>query len=101
MTLMSTVGTYGVDYWFHRESGFKAWVCSVVNDTGYSCLLGKKSQKKEDDIVVVEAEEKGDINGEAVRREMETERRLQGVRAVFAGLALSMGIVGLWGDRRP
>ncbi|KAL6228956.1 hypothetical protein BDW75DRAFT_225925 [Aspergillus navahoensis] len=100
MALTSTIGTYGVDYWFHRQGGFKAWVCSVAADTGYSALFCKKAQKKEEDLVVVEAEENGNVNGEAVRREMETERRLQGIRAVFAGLALSMGIVGLWGDRR-
>ncbi|KAL2826444.1 hypothetical protein BDW59DRAFT_145182 [Aspergillus cavernicola] len=98
MVVMSTVGSYGVDYWFHRENGFKAWMCSIIKDSGYLSLCAPKSQKKEDDIVVVEAEE--DVNGEIVRKEMETERRLQGVRAVFSGIALSMGIVGLWGDRR-
>ncbi|KAL4778741.1 hypothetical protein BJX76DRAFT_342556 [Aspergillus varians] len=98
MVVMSTVGSYGVDYWFHRENGFKAWVCSVIQDTGYMSLCPRKCTKKEDDIVVVESEE--NVNGEAVRKEMETERRLQGVRAIFSGLALSMGIVGLWGDRR-
>ncbi|KAL4913868.1 hypothetical protein BDW62DRAFT_191636 [Aspergillus aurantiobrunneus] len=98
MAVMSTLGSYGVDYWFHRQNGLKAWVCSVVQDTGYLSLCGRKSQKKEDDLVVVESEE--NVNGEVVRKEMETERRLQGIRAVFSGLALSMGIVGLWGDRR-
>ncbi|OJJ02131.1 hypothetical protein ASPVEDRAFT_72039 [Aspergillus versicolor CBS 583.65] len=99
MVVMSTIGAYGVDFWFHRENGIKAWLCSVVQDTGYASLCSGKAQKKEDDIVVVESEE--NVNGEIVRKEMETERRLQCVRALFSGLALSMGIVGLWGDRRP
>ncbi|KAL4806093.1 hypothetical protein BDV18DRAFT_138663 [Aspergillus unguis] len=98
MAVMSTIGSYGVDYFFHRENGFKAWACSVLQDTGCLSLCAKKTQKKEEDIVVVDAEE--NVNGEVVRREMETERRLEGVRAVFSGIALSMGIVGLWGDRR-
>ncbi|KKK14572.1 hypothetical protein P175DRAFT_0509769 [Aspergillus ochraceoroseus IBT 24754] len=98
MCVMSTIGTYGADFWFHRRLGFKAWVCSVAQDTGYMSLLCNKAQKKEDDLVVVEAEES--VNGESVRNEMDSERRLQGVRAIFSGLALAMGIVGLWGDRR-
>ncbi|KAL4876466.1 hypothetical protein BJY04DRAFT_200018 [Aspergillus karnatakaensis] len=98
MVVMSAVGSYGVDYWFHRQNGVKAWFCSILQDTGYSCLGAKKSQKKEDDLVVVETEE--NVNGEVVRKKLEKERRLQGVKAIFSGLALSMGIVGLWGDRR-
>ncbi|KAL4863246.1 hypothetical protein BDV12DRAFT_177739 [Aspergillus spectabilis] len=98
MVAMSAVGSYGVDYWFHRQDGIKAWFYSILQDTGYLSLCAKKSQKKEDDIVVVEAEE--NVNGEVVRKELDTERRLQGVRAIFSGIALSMGIVGLWGDRR-
>ncbi|KAI9371367.1 hypothetical protein BJX61DRAFT_31206 [Aspergillus egyptiacus] len=99
MVVMSTVGSYGADYFFHGQSGFKAWACSVIQDTGLpSFLVCAKGQKKEEDLVVVEAEE--NVNGESVRRDMEQERRLQGVRAIFSGIALSMGIVGLWGDRR-
>ncbi|KAL4933174.1 uncharacterized protein BDV17DRAFT_253089 [Aspergillus undulatus] len=97
MAVMSTIGAYGVDYWYHRDNGFKAWIRSVAQDTGFLALCTGKTQK-EDDLVVVEAEE--GVNGEVVRRELETERRLQSVRAIFSGIALSMGIVGLWGDRR-
>lgn len=97
MCLTSFVGSYGVDFWFHRQSGFKVWAQSVVQDV--SCLgLGRKSAaKKEEDLVVVEAEE--DVNGESVKREMDNERRMQRVRAWFSGAALAMGIVGLWGDK--
>ncbi|PYH41761.1 uncharacterized protein BP01DRAFT_326987 [Aspergillus saccharolyticus JOP 1030-1] len=96
MCVASTVGTYGVDFWFHRQAGVKAWFAGVLHDTGLWTQAAPKQQKKEEDLVVVEAEE----NGETVQTEMDTERRLQQVRAVFSGLALAMGIVGLWGDRR-
>ncbi|PYI08032.1 hypothetical protein BO78DRAFT_395916 [Aspergillus sclerotiicarbonarius CBS 121057] len=97
MCVTSTFGSYGMDYWFHRQDGFVVWIQDVLHDMG--CSRGTvQKQKKEEDIVVVEAEEK--INGESVQKEMDTERRLQRVRAVFSGFALAMGIVGLWGDRR-
>ncbi|PYI33245.1 hypothetical protein BP00DRAFT_392624 [Aspergillus indologenus CBS 114.80] len=97
MCVASTIGTYGMDFWFHRQAGVKAWFQAVLHDTGFWTQAGApKQQKKEEDLVVVEAEE----NGESVQTEMNTERRLQQVRAVFSGLALAMGIVGLWGDRR-
>ncbi|GKZ79749.1 hypothetical protein AnigIFM56816_003955 [Aspergillus niger] len=94
----STVGSYAFDYLFHRQDGFVAWIQSVLQDTGCGFLTVQK-QKKEEDIVVVEAEE--NVNGESVQKEMNTERRFQQVRAIFSGIALAMGIVGLWGDRRP
>lgn len=97
MCLTSVVGSYGVDYWFHRQDGFKTWVQTVFHDVSCLCLGGKSSAKKEEDLVVVEAEE--DVNGESVKKEMELERRMQRVRAWFSGIALAMGIVGLWGDR--
>ncbi|KAL4953056.1 hypothetical protein BDW69DRAFT_166177 [Aspergillus filifer] len=97
MSTMSFLATFGVDYYFQRDLGFNAWFWDLAADIG-PVRLFKKSQKKEEDIVVVEAEE--DVNGEVVRREMEKERRMQGMRAIFSGIALSMGIVGLWGDRR-
>lgn len=97
MTLTSTLGSYGVDYWFHRTLGLKGWILTVVQDTKLFCLLRKASPKKDEDLVVVEAEE--GVNGESVQREMEQERRLQNTRAWFSGVALAMGIVGLWGDR--
>ena len=97
---MSTVSSYGLDMWFNRHLGFKQWACTVIEDT--ACLrLGRTTQhtaKKDEDLVVVDAEE--EINGESVQREMDQERRLQRTRAWLAGIALSMGIVGLWGDKR-
>ncbi|RDW74285.1 uncharacterized protein DSM5745_06947 [Aspergillus mulundensis] len=102
MAAVSTLGTYGVDFWFHRRVGGWAWGCALVRDLGWAGCFGKK-QRKEEDLVVVEAEAEAEegVNGEVVRGEMDVERRMQGVRAVFAGVALAMGIVGLWGDRRP
>ncbi|KAH8433262.1 uncharacterized protein LDX57_010897 [Aspergillus melleus] len=97
MCVTSALGTYALDYWFHRAAGFKPWLQSFIQDTGFLFLSGKSAPKKEEDLVVVEADE--NVNGESVRRELETERRFQRVRAVFSGLALAMGIVGLWGDR--
>ncbi|PWY72931.1 hypothetical protein BO70DRAFT_355000 [Aspergillus heteromorphus CBS 117.55] len=98
MCVTSTIGSYGMDYWFHRQDGVKAWFRSVLQDVG-CCHKAAQKQKKEEDIVVVEAEE--NVNGESVEREMAIERRFQRVRAVFSGVALAMGIIGLWGDRRP
>ncbi|KAF9894097.1 hypothetical protein FE257_009070 [Aspergillus nanangensis] len=98
MVVASTFGSYGLDYWFHRENGITAWLRSLVQDIGYGQCTRRKT-KKEDDLVVVEAEE--NINGESVEREMATERRFQRAKAVVSGLALAMGIVGLWGDKRP
>ena len=57
-----------------------------------------RSAAKDEDIVVVESEE--DINGESVQISMARESRLHSFRAWMAGLAFSMGVVGLWGDRR-
>lgn len=98
MIATSITGTYVADYFFHRSMGFKAWIQSFVQDAGCASFSRKNAQKKEEDLVVVEAEE--NVNGESVQREMATERRFQRVRAVFSGLALAMGIVGLWGDRK-
>ncbi|RJE26894.1 hypothetical protein PHISCL_00806 [Aspergillus sclerotialis] len=97
MIITSTVGSYGVDYWFHRQNGFKTWVQSIFQDTACLCSGGKSATKKEEDLVVVESEE--DMNGEGVKSEMNQERRMQRVRAWFSGVALAMGIVGLWGDK--
>lgn len=93
----STLGSYGVDFWFNRHIGFKNWFRGVVQDTACLRLGRKSSTTKDEDVVVVEAEE--DVNGETVQREADKERRLQCARAWFSGIALSMGIVGLWGDR--
>jgi autophagy-related protein 33 len=43
--------------------------------------------------------EDSDINGEAVRNEMECERKFQRLRTWVAGIGFSMGVVGIWGDR--
>jgi len=58
----------------------------------------KDNAKKDEDLVVVEAED--EVNGEVVQREMVRERRLHRARAWLSGIALSIGIVGLWGDKR-
>jgi autophagy-related protein 33 len=100
MCLTSAVGSYGVDFWFHRDAGFAAWAHGVVQDATCLCLGRGQPAKKEEDIVVVEAEEdvNVNVNGESVGREMDHERRMQRARAWFSGVALAMGIVGLWGD---
>jgi autophagy-related protein 33 len=88
-----------MDFWFHRELGLKAWAQSLIQDSGCMSFSRKNGAKKDEDLVVVEAEEES-VNGESVREEMARERRLQCARAVCSGLALAMGIVGLWGDRK-
>lgn len=98
MCVTSTLGSYGADYWFNRQGGFKAWIQNVVQDTGCACLCGKSSAKKDEDLVLVEAEE--GFNGENVQREMDQERRLHCTRSWFSGIAFAMGVVGLWGDKR-
>lgn len=62
----------------------------VVHDVGVPAV------KKEEDLVV---ETEGEVNGEIVERDMERERKLQRLRTWCSGVALSMSIVGLWGDR--
>jgi autophagy-related protein 33 len=47
----------------------------------------------------VELEAQGDeVNGEQVRRAVEGMRVKEGVRAVVAGVAFGMQVVGIWGD---
>jgi autophagy-related protein 33 len=87
-----------MDFWFHRELGLKAWAKSLVQDSGCLSFGRRNAGKKDEDLVVVEAEE--EVNGESVREEMARERWVQCARAVCSGLALAMGIVGLWGDRK-
>jgi autophagy-related protein 33 len=87
-----------MDFWFHRELGLKAWAQSLIQDSGCMSFSHRNAAKKDEDLVVVEAEES--VNGESVREEMARERRLQCARAVCSGIALAMGIVGLWGDRK-
>jgi autophagy-related protein 33 len=91
----STVGAHGVDFWFNRHLGFKNWVSAVIRDVSHFSLV---DSKKDEDLVVVEAED--DVNGETVQREMARERRLHRARTWLAGIGLSIGIVGLWGDKR-
>ncbi|KAJ5221961.1 uncharacterized protein N7469_010848 [Penicillium citrinum] len=97
MCTVSTLGAYGLDFFFNRHLGLQNWVIDVVYDT-MGLSLGKSTSKKEEDLVVVESEE--DVNGESVQREMDRERRMHHIRAWVSGLALSMGIVGLWGDKK-
>lgn len=98
MCVVSTVSSYGLDLWFNRQMGLKNWFFSIVYDTTCVSLSRTPSAKKDEDLVVVEAED--DVNGESVRREMDKERRLQRARAWLSGLALSVGVVGLWGDKK-
>ncbi|OJJ48228.1 hypothetical protein ASPZODRAFT_130186 [Penicilliopsis zonata CBS 506.65] len=100
MVAVAAVGSYGVDYWFHRQLGVKGWALSLFRDSGRFFLSSKGKQpvaKKEDDLVVVEAEESA--NGESVQRAMDRERRQQRIRVWLSGTAFVMGIVGLWGDK--
>ncbi|KAJ5145765.1 uncharacterized protein N7515_000329 [Penicillium bovifimosum] len=98
LCLASTVGAHGVDFWFNRHLGFKNWVSAVIRDVSHFSLARDSNTKKDEDLVVVEAED--DLNGETVQREMDRERQLHRVRAWLSGIALSIGIVGLWGDKR-
>ncbi|KAF2400779.1 hypothetical protein EJ06DRAFT_476068 [Trichodelitschia bisporula] len=38
------------------------------------------------------------VNGEVVRRGVEQDRAVEGVRAGIWGLAFAMGLIGIWGD---
>lgn len=97
MYALNTLSSYGLDYYFNRHLGLKNWVIEVIYDTsGFS--LGNAPTKREEDIVLVESEE--DVNGESVQREMNRERRMHLLRAWVAGIAFSVGIVGLWGDKK-
>jgi autophagy-related protein 33 len=94
----SAIAAHGVDFWFNRHLGFKNWASAVIRDVSHFSLVRDSATKKDEDLVVVEAE--SDLNGETVQREMERERRLHRARAWLSGIALSIGIVGLWGDRK-
>ncbi|OKL57490.1 hypothetical protein UA08_07050 [Talaromyces atroroseus] len=103
VSLASTLSTWGVDFWFNRQLGLGGWLRSVVEDIEFPSLTVKKtssgssspsSAKKDEDLVVVEA----DFNGESIEQDLARERRLQSVRTWLSGAALSMAIVGLWGD---
>ncbi|KAJ5562406.1 hypothetical protein N7535_003147 [Penicillium sp. DV-2018c] len=97
LCLASTVSTYGVDFWFNRHLGLKNWVSAVIRDASHFSLRDSNTQKDED-LVVVESED--GLNGETVQREMDRERKMHRVRTWLSGVALSIGIVGLWGDKR-
>lgn len=96
--VVSTLGSYGLDLFFNRHMGFKNWALTAIQDTTGLCLGGKPAAKKDEDLVVVDDEE--DVNGESVQREMDNERRLGCARAWMSAIALSMCIVGLWGDKK-
>ncbi|OXV06389.1 hypothetical protein Egran_05843 [Elaphomyces granulatus] len=93
----SILGSFGVDFWFYRKKGLASWSGMVVHDVGVPALKKRKTSTKEEDVVVVETE--GEVNGEIVERDMERECKLQRVRTWCSGVALTMSIVGLWGDR--
>lgn len=93
---MSALSSFGFDFLFNRHLGFKQWACTAIYDTtGFA--LG--APLKEDDYLFVDGSETK-VNGESVEREMDRERRLQSARAWLSGMALSVGVVGLWGDRK-
>jgi autophagy-related protein 33 len=103
VSLASAVSSWGVDLWFNRQLGLGGWLRSIVEDIDFPYLTVAKTpsgsstpspSKKDDDLVVVEA----DFNGESIEQDLARERRLQVVRSWFSGAALSMAIVGLWGD---
>ncbi|EEA28987.1 hypothetical protein TMatcc_002656 [Talaromyces marneffei ATCC 18224] len=102
VSLTSAISSWGVDFWYNRELGLGGWLRSVVEDIDFPSLTLKKtpsgasspSSKKDDDLVVVEE----DFNGETVEHDMAREQSHQIVRSWLAGAALSMAIVGLWGD---
>lgn len=98
MCVVSTAGAYGVDIFANRHLGLKNWFYSTIYDTTCLSLGGNVAAKKEEDLVVVESED--DVNGESVRLEMKQERRLQRVRTWLTGIAFTMGVVGLWGDKK-
>lgn len=95
--VVSTLSTFGLDLWSNRHLGLKNWALTAIQDSTGLCL-SKSSAKRDEDIVVVESEE--DTNGEVVQREMDSERRMQRARSWLSVLALSMGVVGLWGDKK-
>lgn len=97
MCVASALGTYGVDWWYNRQLGMFTWFQSVVQDVGLGFLVKRPSIRRDEDLVVVEAED--NINGESVQTELDDERRIQRIRAWISGAAFTMGIVGLWGDR--
>jgi autophagy-related protein 33 len=93
----SILGSFGVDFWFYRKKGLASWSGMVAHDVGVPAMKKWKTSTKEEDVVVVETE--GEVNGEIVERDMERECKLQRVRTWCSGVALTMSIVGLWGDR--
>ncbi|EED12923.1 conserved hypothetical protein [Talaromyces stipitatus ATCC 10500] len=102
VSLTSAISSFGIDFWFNRQLGLGGWLRSVVEDIDFPSLIVKKtssgttspSTKQEEDLVVVEA----GFNGETVERDMAREQSHQFVRSLLSGAALSMAIVGLWGD---
>lgn len=93
---LSALSSFGLDFFFNRHLGFKKWARAAVYDVTGLRISGSRT-KMEEDVVVVDPEET--VNGESVQRDMKQERRLQTARAWVAGLAMSVGVVGLWGDR--
>ncbi|KAJ5731667.1 uncharacterized protein N7483_006175 [Penicillium malachiteum] len=98
MCVASTLSSHGLDLFFNRHLGFMNWVFVTIQDTTGLNLSSVSPIKKDDDLVMVGTDE--DVNGESVQREMDRERRLQRARTWMAGIAFSMGIVGLWGDKK-
>lgn len=134
VSLTTTIGSFGVDYWFNRQQqGFSSWLRSTIEDIQIPYVTTSKStrsntsnkptlsnssstassKRTDSDLIIIEntatntssmetssssTSSNSTINGESVERDLERERRLQRSRAWFSGVALAMGIVGLWGD---
>lgn len=96
MCVLSTTSSYGLDLLFNRHLGLKNWILLTIQDTT-GLNLGCSAQSKDEDLVMVENE---DVNGESVQREMDREGRMQYARACLSGIAMSMGVIGLWGDKK-
>ncbi|KAJ5089199.1 hypothetical protein N7532_007883 [Penicillium argentinense] len=98
---ISSAATWGLDYYVNRHRGLKTWLVEVIRD-GYGVSLTNTTSRKEEDLVVVDTEsEEEDVNGESVQAEMANESTMQIFRLSLSYVALSIAIVGLWGDKKP
>lgn len=100
--MASALSAFGLDFWYNRDLGLGGWLRSLVEDIDFPYLGAKNTpsgapsspSRKDEDLVVVEA----DFNGETVEHDMSREISHQTVRACVSGAALTMAIIGLWGD---
>ena len=74
-------------------------IFTFLSGTGVDYALALRDRESNDRRTEVELEAQGDdVNGEQVRQAVERMRFKEGVRAVVAGAAFAMQIVGIWGD---